>query len=104
MYEPEMPDLKSFKGPKLIYVYNPMCPACIMRGPLFDKEALLSKSKKIFSFNGRQYSQEFYEHTGVRIPFFPSLYGITKKGLVVQIDGNPSATQLKNILIALEAT
>lgn len=101
VYKPKMPPLKNVGPEMLIYVYSPTCPACIMRGPLFDEEA--KGLDNIYSLNGRG-STKFFDETGVQVQYFPSLYGITKRGLVVLIDGNPKHKELKNILLALEQT
>ena len=97
-----MPNLTEFKGPKIVYVYSPTCIACKMRGPLFDAEA--KGLKNIYSFNGKAHSDVFEKHTGARIKFFPSLYGFSKSGRVILIEGNPGRKQLETTLIALEKT
>jgi hypothetical protein len=71
-----------------------------MKGPLFDEKA----KGLAYSLNGREKSQEFYDHTGAQIQYFPSLYGFSKQGRVVHIDGNPTRDQLQKILVALEKT
>ena len=101
-YKPLMPNLTEFQGPKIVYVYSPTCIACKLRGPGFDKEA--SGLKNIYSFNGKAHSAVFEKHTGTQIKFFPSIYGFSKSGRVVLIEGNPNRKQLETILIALEKT
>jgi hypothetical protein len=73
-----------------------------MRGPGFDAQA--KGLKNIYSFNGKAHSDEFEKNTGTRIKFFPSVYGFSKSGRVVLIEGNTNRKQLENILIALEKT
>ena len=82
-------------------MYSPTCPACVLRGPIFDRTA---RGLNAFSLNGREESELFFMHTGAQIQYFPSLYGFSKEGRVVHIDGNPTRHELKNILLALEKT
>jgi len=95
-----LPKLTKYEGPKLVYVYSPTCPACVLRGPIFDRVA----KGLSYSLNGREESDHFQEITGARIQYYPSLYGFSKQGRVILIDGNPTRPELKNIFLALEKT
>ena len=107
---PEALERAVYGPPCIIYVYSPTCGACIARQPSFDVAA--AGLDHVYTYNARPSTEDVNERihedftrvTSATIEHYPSIFGFSKSGRVVEYNGSTSAESLKVFLQALEKT
>jgi hypothetical protein len=93
----------------VIYVYSPQCGACISRFSEFDEavHGLPKAMKKRFCcYNAILPGADstFSKLAGVPIEAYPTIFGFSAKGRVVEYNGSETSAKLKTFLEALRRT
>jgi hypothetical protein len=96
--------------PTILYVYRSTCYYCQIRAPIFVKETK-GLVARIFRFNALDSSgtsdkhlQMFKDVSGIEVPHFPFILGISKQGRYVEFSGEITQKSLMTFYEALKLT
>lgn len=95
--------------PCIVYVYSPSCGACMARFSHFDVAVRgLPKDikKRVCCYNAilPDADSTFTKLSGVPIEAYPTIFGFSTKGRVVEYNGSETTDKLKTFLEALKKT